>query len=371
MYLHRLRLVQFRNHAATDLALAPGATFFVGANAQGKSTLLEAVHVAATGRSFRTAREDEMRTLGEEWGRIRGMVQRADREEEIDVTLRRQSGREARATPEFRVNGVVLHRGELFGHLRCVAAAPEDASIVTGPPQYRRRLLDLLLAQISPTYYDGARRYQRVVMQRNRLLRRRQPGGFDPWDEQLAALGAAITLRRRGVAVRLSEHAAPVYQVLSGGREALQIEYVPSLSGDDAEALQAYALTALPARRAWELAQGTTTLGPHRDDVRLRVDGRDLRAFGSRGQQLSAMLAVRLAERRILREEGGEEPVLLLDDVLLTLDDRRQAYLLDAVSGSQALFTVTTQASVPSRHRDAAVFTVDAGKVERVHAHLA
>jgi DNA replication and repair protein RecF len=370
MFLHRLRLAQIRNHVATDLTLAPGATFLVGANAQGKSTLLEAVHVAATGRSFRTAREEEMIALGETWGRIRSVVRRADREEEIDVTLRRQSGREGRATPEFRVNGVVLRRGELFGHLRCVAAAPEDALVVTGPPQHRRRLLDLLLAQISPTYYDGARRYQRVLMQRNRLLRRRQPGGLDPWDEQLAALGAVITLRRRGVAARVSEHAAPIYQVLSGGREALQIEYVPSLFGDDTESLQAYALTALPARRAWELAQGTTTLGPHRDELRLRVDGRDLRAFGSRGQHLSAMLAVRLAERRILREEGGEEPVLLLDDVLLTLDEQRQAYLLDAVGGSQAFFTVTTPASVPARHRDAAVFAVEGGTVEQVHAHL-
>ena len=369
MYLHRLRLAQVRNHAATDLMLAPGATFFVGANAQGKSTLLEAIHLAATGRSFRTAREEEMIALGEAWGRIRTVVQRADREEEIEITLRRQSGRDAGAAPDFRINGVALRRGELFGHLRSVAVAPEDAAVVTGSPQHRRRLLDLLLAQISPTYYDGARRYQRVLMQRNRLLRRRQPGGLDPWDEQLAVLGAVITLRRRGVAARLSEHAAPIYQVLSGGHEALQIEYIPSLSGSDAAALRAYALAALPARRVWEMAQGTTTLGPHRDDLRLWVDGRDLRAFGSRGQQLSAMLAVRLAERRILREEGGEEPVLLLDDVLLTLDEHRQAYLLDAVGGSQALFTVTTPASVPSHHGDATVFTVQAGKVERVHAH--
>jgi DNA replication and repair protein RecF len=370
MHLQRLRLAQFRNHAATDIALAPGTTFFVGANAQGKSTLLEAVHVAATGRSFRTPREEEMIALGEEWGRIRSVVRRVDREEEIDVTLRRQEGRSPRAAQEIRVNGVALRRGELFGHLCCVAAAPEDAAAVTGSPLSRRRLLDLLLAQISPTYYDSARRYQRVLVQRNRLLRRRQPGGLDPWDEQIAVLGAAITLRRRGVAARLGEHAAPIYQALSGGREALQVEYLSSLLGGDVAALESYTREALPARRTWELAQGTTTLGPHRDDVRLRVDGRELRAFGSRGEHLSAMLAIRLAERRILREEGGEEPVLLLDDVFLTLDEGRQAYLLEAVGGSQALFTVTTPAAVPARHRDA-LFTVDAGKVKRVDAHLA
>jgi DNA replication and repair protein RecF len=209
-----------------------------------------------------------------------------------------------------------------------------------------------------------------VLRQRNAVLRRRESGALDPWDEQLAELGAAITLRRRGVAARLGEHAAPIYQVLSGGREALQVEYLSSLAGDDAATLAAYARAALPARRAWELAQGMTTLGPHRDDVRLRVDGRDLRAFGSRGQHLSAMLAIRLAERRILREEGGEEPVLLLDDVLLTLDEQRQAYLLDALETSQALFTVTTPASIPARHHGADVFTVEGGKVERVRAHF-
>lgn len=369
MYLHRLRLAQFRNHPATDIALSPGAVFFVGANAQGKSTLLEAVHVAATGRSFRTPREDEMIALDAAWARIRGTVRRADREEELDVTFRRGDAGGGRAGCEIRINGVAVRRGELFGHLRCVAAAPEDAAVVTGPPQERRRVLDLLLAQISPTYYDGARRYQRVLRQRNRLLRERRPAALDAWDEQLAALGAAITVRRCGVAARLSEHAAPIYRALSGGREVLAVEYVPSLIGTDAAAIERQARAALAERRAREMARGVTTLGPHRDEVRLSLNGSDLRAFGSRGQHLSAMLAVRLAERRILREEGGEEPVLLLDDVLQALDDDRRAYLLEAVGGAQALFTVTTGAAVPPAF-GVQVFTVEAGTVEAVRAHF-
>ena len=370
MRLSRLRLANFRNHKATDVALGPGPTLFAGANAQGKSALLEAIHVSATGRSFRTQHEMEMIALGEDWARLRSVVQRADREEEIDVTLRRDAAGETRAVREMRVNGVSVRRGELFGHLLCVAAAPEDADVVTGSPRLRRRLLDLLLAQISPAYYQTAQRYNRVLMQRNRLLRRGVVGGLEPWDEQLATIGAAITLRRRGVAARLAEHAAPIYHALSGRREVFQLEYVPSLSGEDAAGLVAYAREALPARRERELARGITTVGPHRDDLRFQADGRDLRAYGSRGQQLSAMLAVRLAERRVLREEGGEDPVLLLDDVLLTLDEERQAYLLDSIHGSQTLLTVTTLVVVPSLPDETTVFRVEAGKVERIRAYL-
>lgn len=371
MRLTRLRLVNFRNHTATDVSFGPGPTLFVGANAQGKSALLEAIHVSATGRSFRTPHDVEMIALGEEWARLRSVVQRTNREEEIEVTLRRDAAAATRAMREMRVNGVPARRGELFGHLLCVVAAPEDADVVTGPPRLRRRLLDLLLAQMSPAYYDTAQRYQRVLMQRNRLLRRGIVGGLEPWDEQLAALGAAITLRRRGIAARLAEHVAPIYRALSGGREAFQLEYAPSLSGEDTAGLVAHGREALDARRERDLARGITSVGPHGDDFRLRVDGRDLHAYGSRGQHLSAMLAVRLAERRTLREEGGEDPVLLFDDVLLALDEERQAYLLDSTRETQALLTVTTLATVPRLPADPAVFRVEAGKVARTHAHFA
>ena len=369
MRLSRLRLANFRNHKATDIALGPGPTLFVGANAQGKSTLLEAIHVAATGRSFRTPHELEMIALGEDWARLRSGVQRADREEEIDVTLRREAAGASRAAREMRINGMPVRPGELFGHLLCVAAAPDDADVVTGAPRLRRRLLDLLLAQISPAYYDTAQRYGRVLMQRNRLLRQGSAGGLDPWDEQLATLGAVITLRRRGIATRVGDAAGPIYEALTGGSETLTVGFLSSLHGSDEEAMADYARAMLPARRGEELARGSTMLGPHRDDLRLQVDGRDLRAYGSRGQHLSAMLAVRLAERRVLREESGEDPVLLLDDVLLMLDEARQAYLLDSTRSGQTLLTVTTLATV-RRLEMAAVFRVEAGTVGRIHAHL-
>jgi DNA replication and repair protein RecF len=371
MRLQFFHLANFRNHRATDVALESGPIVLVGANAQGKSAILEAIHLSATGRSFRTPHEIEMVALDADWARVRSGVRRADRDEEIEVTLRRDEGIESRAVREIRVNGVAVRRGDLFGHLCCVTAAPEDAGVVAGPPRVRRRLLDLLLAQVSPAYYHNAQRYQRVLIQRNRLLRRGEARELEPWDEQLVTIGAAITLRRRGVAARLAEHAAPIYAALSGGREELQLEYMPSLAGAETVEMKASAREALAVRREWEAARGITTVGPHRDDLRLRLVGRELRAYGSRGQHLSAMLAVRLAERRVLREESGEDPVLLLDDVLLTLDEERQTYLLDAIHGCQVFLTVTALGGVPHLPEGTGVFRVDAGTVTQIHAHLA
>lgn len=370
MRLTHLRLVQFRNHRHTDVTPAPGVTCFVGANAQGKSSLLEAVLVAATGRSPRARPDVEMVTLGAEWARVRAVVERGGRAEEIDLVLRcEETAQPTRAIREIRVNGVPVRRGELFGHLLCVMAAPDDGEVVTGGPLHRRRLLDLLLAQVSPAYYYTVQRYARALLQRNRLLRMRG-GGLEAWDEQIASLGAAVTIRRRDLVARLNAAAGPVSEALSRGQERLEVVYGPSLRGDEEAAMAAWARQMLVRRRGEELARGMTLVGPHRDDLVLRVDGRDLRAFGSRGQQMTAMLALRLAERRVLVEETGEEPVVLLDDVLLTLDEARQGYLLEAIRGAQVLLTVTTLATPVALPAGAAVYRVQAGTVEAERAHL-
>jgi len=370
MRLAHLRLVQFRNHRHTDMTPAPGVTLLVGGNAQGKSSLLEAVQVAATGRSFRARHDVEMIALGEEWARVRAGVERGGRAEEIDVALRREEdGDPPRAVREIRVNGIPVRRGELFGHLRCVLAAPDDGEVVTGTPRGRRRLLDLLLAQISPAYYYSMQRYARAVQQRNRLLRIRGRG-LEAWDEQLAALGAALTVRRRDLVGRLAGFAGPIYAALCRGQERLILEYAPSLRGESEAAMATWAREAMLRYRGEETVRGVTLIGPHRDDLLLRTDGRELRTYGSRGQQLTAMLAVRLAERHVLLEETGDEPVLLLDDVLLTLDETRQAYLLEGTRGVQILITATSAAALAGLPADAAVYRVRDGGVAVEHAHL-
>lgn len=372
MVLTHLRLVNFRNHRRTELAPTPRLNFLVGANAQGKSSLIEAVEVAATGRSHRALRDAELICFGEEWARVRAVTSRADRDVELAVGWRREpAGPESSPVKEIRVNGVPVRRGEMFGHLLVVVASPHDEQVVAGSPVHRRRLLDVLLAQLSPAYFYTASRYARAVAQRNRLLRDHGRRDLDAWDEQVAVLGAAITARRRTAVARLSAVASDAYAALCGGAEHLTITYQPSMPGEDEGAMVEQARGVLQRRRAEEVVRGATLVGPHRDELRLAIDGRDLRLFGSRGQQQAAMLAVRLAERRVLREDTGEEPVLLLDDTLLALDEERQARLLELIGGAQALITITTLATLHGRPADGAVFRVAGGDVEVDRAHLA
>jgi len=375
MYLTQLRLVNLRNHRRTELQLAQGINVFVGANAQGKSTVLEAVELAATGRSPRATRETELISWGESWARVHATSRRVERDEEVDLAFRQDasSPRGDGTWREIRVNGVPARRGELFGHLLCVAAGPADAEVSAGSPAFRRRLVDVLLAQISPAYYYTATRYARALLQRNRVLRAKAGAAadLDPWDDQVAALGAAVTLRRRDLVARLAVAAGRIYRELSGGREELAVTYAANLSGADEAELVRTAKAAMVSQRQAEWARGRTLVGPHRDEITLEVDRRLLRLYGSRGQQVAAALALRLAERELLREETGEDPVLLLDDVMMTLDERRQGQLIAFARGAQVLITVTTLAALAALPAEAAVFHVTGGTVEAQRAHLA
>ncbi len=372
MHLTHLRIVNFRNHRRTEITLGPGLHVFVGANAQGKSNLLEAVGIAATGRSHRTIRDAELIRFGEAWARVRVAAARSDRMTEVDVGLRHddEQMRTTRVWKELRVNGIPVRRDELFGHVLVVAVSPEDHELVTGPPSARRRMLDVVLAQESPSYFFAAQRYARVLLQRNQLLRTGRTSHLEGWDEQVATLGAIITARRWDLVRRLAEQASAVYRALNGSTEHLVLRYVPSLRGDEEPAMVEEALTALAAGRAEELARGMTVIGPHRDDLLLEANGCNLRVFGSRGQQQAALLAVRLAARHVLCQGTGEEPILLLDDALLALDEERQAYILDQVRTGQTLLTLTTMAVQPNL-RTAAFYRVAGGTVEQVHAHRA
>ena len=374
MFLTHVRLVNLRNHRRTELEPARGVNVFVGANAQGKSTVLEAVELAATGRSQRATRDTELVTWGEAWARVYAAGRRADRAEEIDLAFRQDAStpQGEAAWKEIRINGVPVRRGELFGHLLCVTAGPADAGVAGGSPVFRRRLVDILLAQISPSYYYTAARYTRALAQRNRLLRAKAAPAseLDPWDDQVAALGAAVTLRRRELVGRLAVAAGRIYHQLSGGREELTVTYAANLAGPDEAALVRTAKAAMAAQRQAERAWGRSMVGPHRDDITLEVDRRLLRLYGSRGQQVAAALALRLAEREVLRDETGEDPVVLMDDVVMTLDEHRQAQLLQFAHGAQVFITVTTLAALPALPRDAVVFGVTGGTVEAQRAHL-
>ncbi len=357
--MHRLRrlwLRAFRNYGRADLAIGPGTTVFLGANGQGKSNLLEAIYVAATGRSHRTPQEAEMIRFGEAAARVRVLVTRRGREEEIETTLAVSDGR---TTVQMRVNGAVTPRGSVLGRLPVVMAAPWDLEVVRGAAAGRRRLLDAALAQLSPSYYFALHRYHRVIAQRNAVLRQGRGVGLEPWDAQMVALGARIAGHRRRHAAHLAAPAAEWFGRL-GGTGTLGLLYRAAWEGTTEEDITAGARAQMARHRADELRRGVTLTGPHRDDVDLLLDGRALRSFGSQGQWRTAMLAVRLAERAAMTAELEGPPVLLLDDALAEIDQGRQRRVLGLGDEGQVLLTTT---DLPPEAPTVRGFVVEAGTV--------
>ena len=334
LWLTELRLRDFRNYAAQDVRLGDGVTVLTGHNAQGKSNFLESIYMVAVGRSPRAGSDAEVIRFGEDRAYLRAGVG-GTRTHVLEVAVDRDSGEK-----RIKVNGVPAQRGHLLGRLVVVLAGPLDDEVVRGAPTYRRRVLDAALSQVSPSYYFALARYVRVVRQRNRLLREAAPEqALAPWDEQLVDLGAALIDRRRRFVGALSTRAAARHARIAPG-ERLEVAYICATGeGDERNALR----QAVHARRAEELRRGRSLVGPHRDDLRLAVEGTDLKSFGSRGQQRTAALSLRLAEADLLREELGEWPVLLLDDVLADLDPVRQAFLLREVAGPQVFLTHTVR----------------------------
>lgn len=354
--LRTLWIRNFRNYPAADLRFGDGISALVGPNGQGKSNLLEAIYLVATGRSHRTANEAETIRHGETTARVRAQVSRRGRVEELDITLRMDAGRVATT---IRVNGVETPRGSLLGRLPVVMAAPWDMEMVRGGAAGRRRLLDSALAQLSPAYFFALHRYHRVVAQRNAELRRRTPGGLDPWDAQLVALGVRITADRARHAARLQPHVGAWFQAL-GGEGALTVTYRPSWAGATEEERMATARAQITRNRADEYRRGVTLTGPHRDDLEFSLSDVPLRANGSQGQWRTAMLAVRMAERAVMAADLGADPVVLLDDALAELDPSRQRRVLEVDDDTQMFVTATV---LPVTGRAVRVFAVEAGTI--------
>lgn len=372
MHVARLALRNFRNYRDLALELSPGVNAFVGANGQGKTNLLEALHLLATGRSQRGAKDPELILAGEGEMRVWARVERTEGTVEIDLQIATHLGR------RLRLNGQPQRRmADLVGRLAVVFFGPDDLQVLKGPPAERRRFLDILLSQVSPAYLHHLQRYSRALAQRNRLLRQVQGGHASrdelaAWDEPLAQSGAEITVRRVRALTSLAPVAAEQHRLISGGVEELAVAYAPALPGVESAAAEGPAAVGqilqheLERRRGEEIARAVTLVGPHRDDVALRIGGNDARAFASQGQQRTAILALKLAELTYMREVLGEPPVLLLDDVVSELDRDRRRHLLRAVdSGVQTLLTSTdpqdlaVRAWVPG-HR---LFEVRAGLV--------
>ena len=334
MHIQSLQLSQFRNYEYLDVGFSEGTNILYGDNAQGKTNILESLYLVATTRSHRGVRDRDLIRFGQEEGHIRTVIIKGGLDYRVDIHLRKNK------TKGIAINGQRIKKAsQLIGLLHIVFFSPEDLTIVKNGPSYRRHFLDMELCQLDESYLFNLSKYNRIVDQRNRLLKElyRTPsleGTLEVWDDQLIEYGSKIIHRRTEFIKELNEMIGSIHLQLSGGKEHLLLHYEPDTS---AEAYR----DALRESREKDKILKSTSAGPHKDDFSFVCDEIDIRRFGSQGQQRTCALSLKLSEINLVRNLIGEEPVLMLDDVLSELDSGRQNYLLNSLENTQTFITCT------------------------------
>ncbi|MDG2616915.1 DNA replication/repair protein RecF [Thermoleptolyngbya sichuanensis XZ-Cy5] len=372
MFLRSLHLRQFRNYRDQAVSFAAPKTILVGDNAQGKSNLLEAVELLATLRSHRSNRDRDLVQQGAEEGSIAARLNRDSGSVDLGLVLR-SSGRRT-----VSLNGQTLKRQvEFLGTMSAVEFSSLDLELVRGGPGHRRQWIDTLLTQLEPVYAHLLQQYTLALRQRNALLKQFSSrteaaipldrAQLAVWDAQLATLGTRVIRRRARAIARIAPLAEFWHRDISGSRESLEIRYAPSvpMEKDDPTLIQQAFLEKIRQRAIAEQVQHTTLVGPHRDEIEFTINHTPARQYGSQGQQRTLVLALKLAELKLIESVVGEPPLLLLDDVLAELDPKRQHKLLDTIQDRfQTLITTTHLDSFDSQWlRSSQVLTVVAGQI--------
>lgn len=368
MFIIRFAARDFRNLEEEEIFPCEEVNVIYGSNAQGKTNLLEGMWLFTGGHSFRGAKDAELPRIDPDTGKnMPGTALALDffsEEREQSAVLQIENGR--RSTD---INGVKKDTGTaLVGKVRAVIFSPEHLLLVKEGPARRRNYIDTTLCQLKPAYAPVLTAYRRALMQRNALLKdmARSPQLTDTlsvWNSRLARLGAQVIQERQKLTESIAPKISEVYQGIARGREKLQVRYCPSIKGGSTqEELEKLFLQELSRTVASDARTGFTSVGPHRDDLEIEIDGISARAYGSQGQQRSAVLAMKLAEAQILTELTGESPVVLLDDVMSELDRERQDYLLNHLQGQQVFITCCSPETV-SLMEDGMRFRVEGGAV--------
>jgi len=385
VFIFDLQIANFRNYARVGLKLDRGLNLFVGDNAQGKSNLLEGIYLLSTLRSSRASVDADLvrrDILQSDFpvARLACQVERSAGNLQLEVAVvGRTTDASHRAGKRVRVNGVPKRASDAVGQLAAVLFTTLDIEIVAGPPLLRRRYLDMMISQVDRGYLRAMQRYARVVQQRNSLLKRihnheASANELNFWDQELAHAGGIIMQARAEALGQLIPQATFHMERLSDGLETLQLVYKPALGGLDSEDCPidetewtARMLKAMSNLRAREIQSGSTLVGPHRDDVLVEINNIPADSFASRAQQRTAALSMRIAEASYLRRALGDDPVVLLDDVLSELDVRRRRGVLEFFETFQQTIVTTAE---PDRVREVMTrasgrFVVSAGAIQR------
>ncbi|SDQ04711.1 DNA replication/repair protein RecF [Virgibacillus salinus] len=369
MHIEQLQLKNYRNYDQLDISFDDKINVIIGENAQGKTNLMEAIYVLAFTKSHRTPREKELIQWEQEYARIEGRVTKRKQSFPLEIILSTK-GKKA------KLNRIEQKRlSDYIGALNVVMFAPEDLTLVKGPPQIRRRFIDMELGQIQPRYIYHLGQYQKILKQRNHLLKQMQRKEkqdrtmLNVLTEQLIEHAATLLERRFIFLELLRKWASPIHYGISRELEKLEIKYTSTIEVSEAankEKIDSIYTNKFHEIQEKEIERGTTLIGPHRDDLVFHVNNKDVQTFGSQGQQRTTALSVKLAEIELIYNEVGEYPILLLDDVLSELDDHRQSHLLNTIQGKVQTFVSTTSVDGINHEtlREAELFHVNNGAVD-------
>lgn len=334
MIIKSIELSNFRNYEHLDISFDEGTTILYGDNAQGKTNILEAAYVSGTTKSHKGSRDKEMIRFDETESHIKTIVQKNDRDYQIDIHLKKNKAK------GIAINKVPIKKAaDLFGILNIIFFSPEDLNIIKNGPAERRRFIDAELCQLDKIYLSDLTNYNKALNQRNKLLKDLY---YHPnlketlpiWDMQLIRYGRKIIERRRRFIQELNEIVSDIHQKISGGKEEMILNYEPDIEDIFFE-------DELIRAKERDLKYAQTSVGPHRDDLKITVNSIDVRKYGSQGQQRSCALSLKLSEIKLVEQTIHDQPILLLDDVLSELDQNRQNYLLQAIDETQTIITCT------------------------------
>lgn len=360
MYVSTLKIGDFRNITSADVELKKGINILYGQNAQGKTNFLESLYICATGRSHRTKFDSQLINFDKKEAHIRAVVEKNFTIDKIDVHIKKEEKK------GIALNGVPLKKvGDLFGVLHTVIFSPEDLQLIKSSPGERRKFMDIELCQLSNVYYYNLQQYYKVLKQRNNLLKNinKNPALKDTlfvWDSQLVEYGTKIIKKRQEFIEKINIAASKKHNEITNFKENLVIEYKPNVTTDEF-------MSKLEENLQKDIILGSTSKGPHKDDVSFTINDSEVKIYGSQGQQRTAALSAKLAEIEIIKEEKGETPVLLLDDVLSELDEKRQYYLLESIKDIQTVITCTGIEDSIKKYTDKSyIFNVENGIIKKL-----
>ena len=371
MNIERLQLTNYRNYESLTLDFSDKINVFIGENAQGKTNVMESIYVLAMAKSHRTANDKELIRWDADYGKIEGVINKRYGSIPIELTVSKKG-------KKGKINHLEQTKlSNYIGQMNVVMFAPEDLNIVKGSPQIRRRFIDMEIGQISPVYLHDLLTFQKVLKQRNHLLKSNHGKAslasdvmFEIYTEQYISAAVKIIRKRFQFMELLQAWAEPIHEGISRGLEKLVIKYRP-VSGIEAslseEEMRNYLKQKLDEVKMREIDRGVTLIGPHRDDLQFFVNDYDVQVYGSQGQQRTTALSLKLAEIELIKQETKETPILLLDDVLSELDDHRQSHLLNTIQGEVQTFVTTTSVDGINHEtiKHAKLFHVKQGTIEQ------